>query len=113
MVSDTQEHDRTMVVPARSTGTGAPDAGSPAHSAAGPSLDSVDFDVTAGFPGEAPVEPDAFIDITRGADEISPPRAPQPAAAESPPASSRRALVAVLAVLAVLAAAAVAWWMTR
>jgi len=54
----------------------------------GPSLDSVDFDVTAGFGDEAPAEADEFFDITQGADSpaaaadvIDPTREPAPAAA--------------------------------
>ncbi len=64
-MNDTPDHDQTRFVrsPAGPAGSG---DGATAPGRA--SLESVDFDVTAGFGDEAPAGEAEFIDLTQGAD---------------------------------------------
>ncbi|HMM78121.1 MAG TPA: hypothetical protein PJ986_20655 [Gammaproteobacteria bacterium] len=64
-MSDTSDHDHTRYAGSPGARAGSGDAGTPTGRA---SLESVDFDVTAGFGDEAPAAEAEFIDLTQGAD---------------------------------------------
>lgn len=151
-MSDTQDQDKTMFVrppganaePADSQGEPAvsPDQTSridqtampPTPAERAPSLDTVDFDVTAGFGDEAPPASDEFFDITQGAESpvadgaggpppaepVSPSpaavTAPTPAVTPAPPspppeAAAGRGGSLVLIVIIVVAVVAAALWL--
>lgn len=78
----------------------------------GPSLDNVDFDVTAGFTDDAPAEANEFIDLTQGAAGATPARTPLPATAEPATAGGIGKLV-LIAVLVAAVIAAGLWFVTH
>lgn len=88
-----------------------------------PSIDSVDFDVTAGLGDEALAESEGFFDVTEGAAEAAPipstPPASPPESPSVPPATAepatagatgRRVLMAIVAAAVI---AVVLWFLTR